>query len=173
MPCVTRNKDRESRAAERCARCSGIRAGEILASGFRLPPGPGTRAPGRAGADRERGEVASVLESQGGVHALRWLPFAQLEALHVARPLTPVSSASRARFGLRGWQLSHGAFEPGHDGPATWTCPTPEIRAVTVSHFLLHGPRDLGTAKCWNFSCHFLGGRLFQVRTPLPNHSLC
>lgn len=169
---MTRNKDRESHAVERCACCSRIRVGKELGSGFRLPPGLRTWAPGRAGADRERGELASVLESQEGVHASHGLPFTQLGALHIP-PLTSVSSASCARFGLPHCQLNNGDSEPGHDGPAKWTHPTPEMRAVTLSRFLLHGTRGLRTAKCWNFSYHFLGGRMFQVQTPLPNHSLC
>lgn len=83
MPCKTRNKDWESPTVERYACCSSIRVAKELGSGFRLPPGLRTWAPGRAGADCERGEMASVLESQEGVHTFHWLPFTQLEALHI------------------------------------------------------------------------------------------
>lgn len=86
--------------------------------------------------------------------------------------LCHMNSTSRAQFGLSYCQLNNDNFEPWHDRQAKWTCPTPEIRAVTLSHLLFHGTRGLGTARYWNFSHHFLGGRMFQAQTHLPNHSL-
>lgn len=62
MPCMARNKDRESPTVERYACCSSIRVAKELESGFRLPPGLRTWA---------QAEQALTVKEEGWLQFLR------------------------------------------------------------------------------------------------------
>lgn len=57
--------------------------------------------------------------------------------------LTFMNSTSRALFALLYCQLNNDDFEPWHDGQAKWTCPTPEMRGVTMSLAMAQGALEL------------------------------